>query len=419
MGGFSDYASKRLVNLADGPGTDAAGRLRVSTSENLFDIKFLGGQSGSLAVDTSISGAGINIINPTVGRPYQDVESTAGVAGSVIRQSLRRFNHQPGKAQRIEMAGVMRLTESGKGVVKRIGFYDENNGAFFEDTEAGMGVVTRSNDSGSPVDVRIEQTNWNKDQMDGSRGTRNPSREKLNWDKVQTMGIDFADTLSGRIRFFVKIGGRTIIVHQVDVGNILTVPAFGTSNLPVRYELITTAQSPPTSMRTLSASVSSEGPQNSSGTVHSAGTSFPGVTVTDVTKIYALLGVRLQADCTDCDFELQTGSILSTSNKNYEVMLIQNATVLGTFDYVDKPDSVVQIAIGDAVNNPSENVVTGGRIPRRIFGAGNSAANLTADRTLALGVAADGKRDEIVFAVRPLEMGASTFFGSFGWRESY
>ena len=115
---------------------DAFGRLRVASPETLFDSKLLSLDDAPLFWDEQLeSGSGITASTPTADKPYIDYASTLNTAGVFTRQTFRRFNYQPGKGQKVQMTGVLRLTGGGTGVERRIGLFDDNNGLFFADNE--------------------------------------------------------------------------------------------------------------------------------------------------------------------------------------------------------------------------------------------------------------------------------------------
>lgn len=408
---------KVLCEILKGRSKDSAGRLRVSEPKTQFDSKLLASDLAPLFWDNSLeSGIGITISTPTISKPYIDFTSTLNTAGKFTRQTFRRFNYQPGKSQLIIMTGVLDLSGGGTGCIRRIGYFDDDNGIFFEDNAGITNVVIRSNDTGTPIDRRIPQ--WNLDRLNGTNNKFNPSGISVNWSKSQIFLMDFQWFSLGPVRFAVEIAGEIQYIHEISQTNIETIPWSSTPNLPLRYQIITSSDSPASKMRIICSTVISEGGINPLGLTHSHSTTdHVNADVED--DVYALIGIRLKSNQLGCNLEIENVSMLmETKNKDYEWILIHNPTVAGTFTYVDHANSCVQVAIGDSVGMPSVNTVIGGTIITRGFGTDNTAVNLNLKNSLSLGSAIDGALDELVLAIRPLNTNSSVQ-GSLTWRELF
>lgn len=406
------------VRIDDSPARDAFARFRVSEPHTVFDSKLLGGDNAPLFWDESLeSGAGITASTPTAAKPYIDFTSTLNTAGKFTRQTFRRFHYQPGKSQLIIMTGVLDLSGGGAGVERRIGLFDNDNGLFFEDDADTIGVTVRSNDTGTPVDTTVTQSNWNLDTMDGGDDAENPSGITVDWTKAQLFVIDYQWLSIGRIRFGLEINGAIEYVHEVNEANVLATPYMSTPNLPIRYQMITTGASPVTTMRVICSAAISEGGRDPAGLNHSHAT-VDHVNANTADTIYALLGIRLKAAQVGCEIEPLVVSILSESKSELEWQLIFNPTVAGTFNFTDKTNSCVQTATGNT-DNPSTNTVTGGTIIGRGFIAERGAETISGRRNeLLLGAKIDGTVDTLVLAIRPLAANADVQ-GSLTWQELF
>ena len=405
-----------LVEIADSPSLDAFGRLRVSNPATQFDSKLIAGDDQPLFWDEQIeSGGGITASTPTAAAPFIDLTSTLDTAGVFTRQTFRRFNYQPGKSTLVLMTGVLDLSGGGAGVERRIGYFDDDNGCFFEDDAGVIGVTVRSNVTASPVDATVAQADWNLDTVDGAAGAKNPSGVTVDWSKAQIFVIDFQWLSVGRVRFGVEIDGVPIYVHQTLSANILAVPYMSTPNLPLRYQMITTAASPASTMRCICSAVISEGGQDPTGVPHSHAT-VAHVNANVADTVYALVGIRLKASTLGCDVEPLEVSVLSETNDDFEWQLIHKPTVADTFTYDDKTNSCVQTATGSEAN-PSPNEVTGGTIIARGFVEVRGSEQVSGRRNaLKIGAAINGMPDELVLCVRPLSANAD-IQGALTWRE--
>ena len=409
-----DVTAKTVgIKISDNSNIDAFGRLRVSHPSTIFDSKLIAGDKAPLFWDEALeSGAGISGSTPTAAKPYIDFTSTINTAGVYTRQTFRHFNYEPGKSQLIMMTGVLDLSGGGTGVERRIGYFNDDNGVFFEDDAGTIGVTRRSNDTGTPVDTTVIQSSWNIDAMDGN----GPSGITVDFSKAQIFVIDFQWLGVGRVRFGLQIDGDLYYVHEFLNANNLDIPWASTPNLPLRFQIITTGSSPASSMRCICASVKSEGGDDITGFIHSHGTTDH-VNATTADTVYALLGIRLKTSHLGCRIDPVSISLVSEISTNHEWMLIFNPTVAGTFTYTDKTNSCVQIATGDSVGDPSTNTVTGGTIIERGYGVSINGVQAGLKNALALGSAIDGTRDTLVLATRPLAANADVQ-GALMWRET-
>lgn len=210
---------------------DVVGRLKVSQSQNIYDADFEYSPQ-PLRWDTLTANGGTIVHLPTQGGVQLAVTTAAG--SLAIRQSRPYHRYQPGKTMYMASGTVFGapLTNNRQ----RVGFFDDGNGAFFEQGDptaanpTGMGVVIRTDVGGLPSDTRIDLPQWNGDR---------DLISSINWTRIQMIWIEFAWYGAGIIRFGVMIGGIPHIVHQHDVGNrpSQVTPWARTGNLPTRYEL--------------------------------------------------------------------------------------------------------------------------------------------------------------------------------------
>ena len=147
------------------------------------------------------------------------------------------------------------------GVTQRVGYYNNNNGIFFEVAGTTLNMVIRSYSSGSIVEDRIPQSSWNGDPLNGtglSGITLNPALTQIFWTDVEWLGV-------GSVRVGFVIDGQLIVCHTFHHANQAgnTTTYMGTAILPVRYELSTTGTA--ASMRQICSTVISEGGYSLSG----------------------------------------------------------------------------------------------------------------------------------------------------------
>ncbi len=397
------------VRLGDTAQNDAFSRLRVSEPTTIFESKLIMADKAPLLWDEQLeSGASISGSTPTVAKPYIDFTSTVSVAGVYTRQTFRRLAYQPGKSQLVVMTGVLDLSGGGTGVQRRIGLFDDNNGLFFEDDEGTIKVVVRSNDSGTPVDTKVAQASWNVDPMDGT----GPSGITADWAKSQIFMFDFQWLSTGRVRFYLDIGGVHRTIHEiVNTANESPLPYMSTPNLPLRYQIVTTGSSPASTMRVICSMVVSEGGEDPVAVpVSHATVAHVDANVADT--IYALVGIRLLSTALGVTITPESISVLSETNDDFEWQLIFNPTVAGTFTYSGITNSACEGALGATANT-----ITGGTVLQRGFGAQDFATAARAKaHVVKLGAAIDGTVDTMVLAARPLGTNAD-IQGALDWSE--
>jgi hypothetical protein len=241
------------VGIGNGhnPNLDSFGRLRVSDPVTIFD-NINRYNDSPLFFETATTGSGSTTHLPNESAVKMDVTTTSG--DRVIRQTYQYFRYQAGKSQLIELTGVIGV---GKANVKQMcGYFDDDNGLFFEQTETALNVVVRTKTSGSVVESRIPQSSWNIDKLDGTGN----SGFNLDMSKIQIFIIDFQWLGAGRIRFGFNINGSLIYCHEVNNANIISQVYMTTGSLPIRYEIINIGTSASnTSMKQVCCSVQSEG----------------------------------------------------------------------------------------------------------------------------------------------------------------
>ena len=400
------------IEASDSPSIDGFGRWRVSNPETIFDSKLIFDDQPLFWDESLETGAGITSAHST-DTASTVITSTVSTAGKFTRQTFMRFNYQPGKSQLILMTGVLDLSGGGTGVQRRIGYFDDDNGIFFEDNEGTVRVVRRTNVTGSAVDNTVAQSSWNLDVMDGS----GPSGVTIDWEKAQIFFIDLEWLGVGRARMGLVIDGIPIYVHQFLNANSLSTVYMSSPNLPLRYQMVTTASSPASTMECICTTVISEGGAQKNGILRYKSTAGTHVDLAVENTLYAIVGIRLKsAYIAEAVVPERITVIDHKVGSFYEWVLLFNPTVGGTFTYSNETNSAVQTATGATANT-----VTGGTVITGGHGSTENSTMATASvipDARRLGAAIDGTVDEIVLAVRPI--GGTVDLeveGSINWRE--
>lgn len=411
---------QKVVAL-DGPIADAFGRLRTAQPHTIFDSKQTNDNAPLIWDDAEKSGGGTgSTYNSNQASTTIDVSATT--IGVRTRQTKMRFNYQPGKSQLIMMTGILGVGASG--ITQRIGIGDDDNGLFFECIEGIFQVNRRTKTSGSVVNNRTTQANYNIDKLEGF----GPSRIKIDLSKTQIFWIDFEWLSVGRVRFGFVIDGKLTYFHEINHANDLTVAYMSTPNLPLRYEIENDGNGGAAGLTHICTTVISEGGIEEGGVLHYESTtsnragSTTHINANTADTAYALVGIKLKAGFKDITVRLSSKSIVAETSDDFEWLILLNPTIAGTFTYADKTNSAVQTAIGNA-DSPSTNsitglgtVLTGGYANASAVGGGGGSTTNELSNALHLGSTIAGVQDAIVLAVRPLTANAD-IHGGLSWRE--
>jgi len=400
------------IKAQDSFSVDAFGRWRVSNPTTIFDSKQLFDNLPLFYDDREVSGSGTTSVH-SVNLARSRLSVAINTAGVRIRQTFMRFNYQPGKSQLVKLTGILNAVGGGAGIIQRIGYFDDDNGLFFENNVGTINVVRRTKTSGSAVDNVVAQSAWNLDKMDGT----GKSKVTLDFTKGQLFFIDFEWLAIGRARLGFIVNGIPIYCHQFLTANVLDVAYMSTPNLPVRYEIRNDGTGAASSLDHICSTVISEGGLQDTGVLRHASTGGTHVDANTADIVYAVVGIRLKAAQVACTVNLESFSMLVETADDFEWLILFNPTVAGTFAYLDKTNSCVQEAFGATANTVTNGFAVNGGFVSATGASSGGAAGAELNDALRLGAAIDGTVDEIVLCVRPLSASAD-IQGSLSWRES-
>lgn len=230
-----DNSGSANVRFAEGlPQLDAFGKLRVSGAtllgDYVFSNSFLPIQfSTNMAKGASVSWDSNNraalLSNPTTN-------------GALVAHTSNTYHHYIPGSSHLFMC-TLALGDSGKANLGRAwGLFDFQNGFHFVHREYPLGsgqfklgVVIKSDVTGSVSDVYIWQDDWNVDKLDGtgkSQMTINVMNDNLYWIDVQWLG-------AGRARFGVYHNGQRVTCHEYYHDNRFPRSISGTGSLPACF----------------------------------------------------------------------------------------------------------------------------------------------------------------------------------------
>jgi hypothetical protein len=300
---------------------DAFGRFRISSPKSLFDATFQYDKQ-PLLFSESVATGGTVTWNSNLASV--DIATTTTNGSSAIFQSKQYIKYHPGKSNLILLTGNLGAAKTNNR--RRIGQFDANNGYFFELNDTTLSVNLRSNVSGSPVDTKITQANWNLDKLDGTGA----SGITLNTSLQQIYIIDYQWLGSGRIRFGINISGKIIYCHQIVNANILSTPYSATAVLPLRLENTNTAATgSATSLFFTCCSVVSEGDYAPDGLLRRISNGTTAKTVGGTGTLVPIISLRKQAGFVNLPVKLLEMSVFVNSADDAEFVVYVNPTLTG------------------------------------------------------------------------------------------
>lgn len=375
---------------------DAFGRQRVSQPYTLFDSQ--NRYAADNQFDVAVTGTGVTTYLPNEAAVKMEV--TGAGAGSVVRQSYRSFPYQPGKGLLVLATFVMDGSQN-LNLTQRVGYYNAQNGVFFQRIDGTYSFVLRSYVTGSVSDARtVNQSSWNGDKLDGT----GPSGLTLDPSKAQILWMDFEWLGVGSVRCGFIINGQYIVCHTFENANVIANVYMTTAILPVRYEIVSTA-AVAASMKAICCSVVSEGGFEQTSIDHVARRTT--ILGTISTTFLPLVSIRLAAGRLGAVVLPNRVQMLPTTSQNYEIALVKNPTLTSASWVAVPTDSNVEYDV-------SATVMTGGSIVQTDYvtasgsgGVGNTSEPTGYNWDLQLGASIAGVSDIYTLGVRVVS-GATT-----------
>lgn len=385
------YDPRPNVAIRDGINLDAFNRLRISANNILFSNEFLY-NNNPLIWDETTTGAGSSTFSANRASVTMDV---TGAGQSVIRQTKEYFRYLSGQSQQIlcTFVGMNGVAST----VKRVGYFDADNGLFLEHDGTDLKVVRRTNVTGTFVDNAVPQSAWNLDRLDGSGGSTNPSGITLNPALSNILVIDFQWLGVGRVRFGFDIDGVIRYVHEYRNANILDVVYMSTPTLPIRYEISSTGGT--ASLEQICAAVNREGGEQDRGILSTATTGLLANPGNATNVLRSILSVRLRASHIRGSLVPVGVGLESRQNGTFQYQLILNPTLGGALTYSDFNDGMQISTTQQTVTAGTGHVLLAGHFQR---GSGTTGGVLAQTNINNLQVTASiaGVSDQLVLAVQ-------------------
>lgn len=306
-------------NSSDQTQLDAFGRLRVSSPETILEATFRTDKQPIIFSESTASGGAAT---HDADRVSVELSVTTTTNSEVKFRSRRYVKYHPAKSHLITISG--NFNGSSSNVYKRIGYFDDNNGVFFELNGSTLYTVRRTKTSGSVVDNQTAQSSWNLDKLDGTGA----SGITLDTSKQQIFVIDFQWLGSGRIRYGFSIGGKIVYCHEDNSANTLTVPWSQTGDLPVGAEIKNTSATS-SNMYVTCFSVICENFHNPEGILRTINNGLTSRSFGAAGASIPVLSLRKQSAYVDIPVKIADFQVFANSSDDFLISFVYNGTLTG------------------------------------------------------------------------------------------
>lgn len=303
-----------------GTALDAFGRARFSQPYTLFDSQNRYAKNDDF--DEALTGSGT--VTYVTNESTVELNTTTASGDKVIRQTKRSFAYQPGKSLLALNTFVMSAAQPD--LRMRVGYFNDQNGVFFDRSGSTLYFVRRTYVSGTAVDTPVAQTDWNGDKLDGtgdSGFTVDVTKAQIFWQDFEWLGV-------GSVRCGFVINGQVIICHTFQNANNLTSVYMTTAILPVRYEIENVGSvTSNAKLKQICSTVISEGGYEKKVAPFVA--RMTAVNTNISTSFVPLVSIRLASGRTGAIVIPDGYNVLptATSSTTFEIVLIKNATLTG------------------------------------------------------------------------------------------
>lgn len=386
------------------PQLDAFGRNRISSPETVTEFVFRYGKPGTWTESTASGGT----VTHDADKVSVVLACTTTTNSNATYQCRKYTHYQPGTSQLVQISG--NFIETATNVTKRIGYFDANNGLFFQLAGSTLSVVRRTKTSGSVVDNVTAQSSWNIDKLDGT-GT---SGLTIDVTKQQIFIIDFKWLGSGRIRYGFYISGAIRYCHEEYVSNVLTVPYSQSGDAPVRAE-ITNASATASSMHITGCAVVCENGWNPQGQIASANTGSTERTIGSNGVSLPMVSIRKASANISSSIQILDAGVFGNTDSDLLILIIANPTLTGA-SWVSNG--------GITEKDQSATSYTGGTVLyslyQRTTSAGDSILITEIFRQIAntqIGADLAGASGIVTLAVTNIGGGTAKGFGVINYRE--
>jgi hypothetical protein len=381
--------------------TDMFGRIKISEGYSIFDSSHRYSQNGDFSDITETGGSVDYLVNQSTAT----LNVTTDSGSKVYRESKRVFPYQPGKSLQILQTFVFAPAKTN--LRQRVGYFSRQNGFYLEQDGTTVSLVKRTFITGSVVETRIPQSEWNVDTLDGN----GPSDIVLDLSKAQILFSEYEWLGVGSVRMGFAIDGYFIICHQFNHANHIDSTYMTTATLPVRYEIENTGTTASSStMKQVCVSVVSNGGYFRDTNIRTV----VRATTTIGSSLYPLIAIRLASGKTDSVILPNIINLFPTTSDDFEYAVVKNPSSITGGSWITHSTGNVEYNISATAMSGGEDLING------FFGSTNqSASSEEADaRNFAFQLGRTNAdtpvSDVMVLAAKAVD-GSGNIKSSFGW----
>jgi hypothetical protein len=315
-----------IIRTVAGGGTggiDAFGRMQVAQPYTLFDSQHRYAENDKFY--TVLTGSGSTTHDANASLVNMTVSGTNG--DKVVRETTQVFTYQPGKA--LEIFSTFTMAPNSTGLRQRVGYFGASNGVFLELYNGVLNLVLRSSVSGSLVETRVAQSNWNTDTLDGtgdSKITLDITKSQIFYTDIEWLGV-------GSVRCGFVVNGAFVIGHTFHHANLITGTYMTTASLPIRYEIENTTVGSTATLKHICNTVISSGGFTPTGKSQTVGRGLTYYNLTTAGTFYHMVSLKLVSGRLDDVVILTNVNAMTSSNQNLQFKLVKNATFSGSLSY--------------------------------------------------------------------------------------
>ena len=308
--GTGALVPRGIINTDNG---SSSMNLDMMHNDFAIGMTITGQTSGATAVLTSTN-TGADIQHHFA---HGSVHLTTGIGAAdfAFRQSFMRASYVPGKTNypTLTVASIVQKTN----VLFRVGAYDVDNGIFLEVTADDVAFVLRSDATGSVIDTRIPQDEWNLDRLDGgASGGPNPSGLTLNIIKAQYFLCPYLWQGVGPVFPGFMLNNQALYCHEIKTANVGTTVYMRNPSLPVRYEIRNTGvPASATTLEEICSTVASEGGYTLPGLEFSASMEITSRSISNA-ALQPIFAIRLKTEFPSGEKNTRTARFLKAAMLN-------------------------------------------------------------------------------------------------------
>lgn len=301
---------------------DAFGRFRVSQPYTLFDSQHRYKDNDKWDTSTNSGGSITHDTNASV--INMNVDTSSG--SQVIRQTKRVMAYQPGKS--LLILSTFTFNQPKNNLRQRCGYFDENNGIYFQINNSNIQFVLRSKTSGVVTENIVDRSNWNADTLDGN-GPSGVLLSDFNHSMIMWVDIEWLGV--GNVRIGFILDGKYIHCHTFQhtpdnnpiIGTYMT-----TACLPLRLEITNTgAVSSSSTLKQICSSVVSEAGFEGIPKAFEASLGTTTRRMTNANTLYPIISIRMTSTRIKSIVVPSALSAVLASNQIAQFKILYNPTL--------------------------------------------------------------------------------------------